>query len=98
MPTQLTGGNTSPYGFGLAIGQYRGVRTIEHAGSDRGVAANLVRYPDQGLAIALLCNLDTIEWIGLTQRVADIYLADILTPSPNAAVSPVPRVTLAADE
>jgi hypothetical protein len=97
-PTTLAGGNTSAYGFGLAIGQYRGVRTIEHAGNDRGAAANLVRYPDQGLSIALLCNLDTIEWIGLTQRVADIYLADVLGPSPSAATSPPSRVTFSADE
>lgn len=98
-PTILTDGKTSAYGFGLAIGQCRGQRTIEHAGSDRGVAANLVRYPDQGLAIALLCNLDTIEWIGLTQRVADIYLADVLAPpSSNAGISPAPRATLSADE
>jgi CubicO group peptidase (beta-lactamase class C family) len=96
-PTVLAGGNTSAYGFGLAIGQYRGVRTIEHAGSDRGVAANLVRYPDQGLAIALLCNLDTIEWIGLTQRVADIYLADVVTPSPSADTSPSPHATLSTE-
>ena len=97
-PTKLVDGRTSAYGFGLAIGQYRGVRTIEHAGSDRGVAANLVRYPDQGLAIALLCNLDTIEWIGLTHRIADIYLADVQAPPSPGAEPPVPRVTLSADE
>jgi hypothetical protein len=98
-PTTLADGNTSAYGFGLALGQYRGVRTIEHAGSDRGVAANLVRYPDQGLAIALLCNLDTIDWIGLTQRVAEIYLADALAPpSPGTVPSAPTRVTLSADE
>jgi hypothetical protein len=94
----LTGGTTSAYGFGLANGQYRGLRTIEHAGSDRGVAANLVRYPDQGLAIALLCNLDTIEWIGLTQRVADIYLADALAPPSTGTGTSPRRVTLSADE
>jgi CubicO group peptidase (beta-lactamase class C family) len=98
-PTTLSGGKTTGYGFGLAVGQYRGMRTIEHAGSDHGVAANLVRYPDQGLSIALLCNLDTIEWNGLTQRVADIYLADVLAPpSPSAEAPPSPPVTLPVDE
>jgi len=57
-PTVLTGGGTSPYGFGLAIEDYRGARTIAHAGSDRGASTNLVRYPDQKLAVAVLCNLD----------------------------------------
>src|SRR5262249_5295270 len=95
-PPQLTTGNTSPYGFGLAIGQYRGVRTVEHAGSDRGVAANLVRYSDQGLAVALLCNLDTIDPIGLTQRVADIYFTDARLPPSSVGISPAPHVTLSA--
>src|SRR5205823_3744630 len=73
-PTVLTGGDTSPYGFGLAIGRDRGLRTIGHGGGDPGYRAYVVRYPDQGLAVAVLCNRDDIEPSRLTQAVADIYL------------------------
>jgi CubicO group peptidase (beta-lactamase class C family) len=58
IPTGWSDG--SFYGFGLEIAQYRGLRTIGHGGGDRGIAAYVVRYPEQGFAVALLCNLDNI--------------------------------------
>ena len=98
-PAVLTSGNRSPYGFGLAIGEYHGLRTIEHGGGDRGIATNARRYPDQGLAIAVLCNLDTIPAAMLTQRIADIYLADVLpTPTEENAVAAMRKALLSADE
>jgi len=75
----LTSGKTTDYGLGLFIRNYRGLRTIEHSGGDRGIAANLVRYPDQKLAIALLCNSDTIDAISLTHKLTDLYLEGVLT-------------------
>src|SRR5258708_24577675 len=58
VPTgSLDGGS---YGYGLEIAAYRGLRTIGHGGGDRGIAAYVVRYPDQEFSIALLCNLDNI--------------------------------------
>jgi CubicO group peptidase (beta-lactamase class C family) len=67
----------SSYGFGLEIGEYRGLRTIGHGGGDPGYGAYVVRYPDQGLAEAVLGNVDNINALGLTRGVADIYLADV---------------------
>jgi CubicO group peptidase (beta-lactamase class C family) len=66
----------SSYGFGLEIGKYRGLRTVGHGGSDPGYSAYVVRYPDQGFAVAVLCNLENIDVEGLSRRVADIYLAN----------------------
>ena len=51
-PALLGNGESTHYGFGLFISSYRGLRTIEHSGSDRGITSNVVRYPDQQLAIA----------------------------------------------
>ena len=97
-PAVLIGGSTSPYGLGLWVGQYRGLRTVAHGGGDRGIAAYFVRYPDQRFAVAVLCNLDTINVIGLTQGVADIYLADMFAaPSPSRESAPPPRVTVSVD-
>jgi CubicO group peptidase (beta-lactamase class C family) len=90
-PAVLTSGKTTSYGFGLFIGNYRGLRTIEHSGGDSGIASNLVRYPDHKLAIALLCNSDTIDVIDLTHKLTDLYLNDVLTTAPpaNAGAHPV---------
>jgi CubicO group peptidase (beta-lactamase class C family) len=90
IPTGFPDG--SSYGLGLEIGQYRGLRTIGHGGSDPGYGAYTVRYPDQGFAVAVLCNLENIgaSAEGLTQRVADIWLLKAFaTPAvTNAAVAP----------
>lgn len=98
-PAVFTGGDTSPYAFGLWVRQYRGLRAVEHGGGDPGYGANVVRYPDQGLAVAVLCNLDDIDVGGLTNGVVDIYLADALaTPSASSAAATRPHVSLSAEQ
>ncbi len=82
MPTSW--GEGSAYGFGVEIAKHRGLRTIGHAGGDRGISSYVVRYPDQDFAVALLCNLDNIGEAGgatrLSQQVAEIYLSDVPGP------------------
>jgi CubicO group peptidase (beta-lactamase class C family) len=101
-PTVPTGwSDRSFYGFGLEIGQYRGLRTIGHGGGDQGYVAHVVRYPDQGLAVAVLCNLDNIgpAVAGLTQSVAELYLADAFaTPTANSAPATPPHMSLSAEQ
>jgi CubicO group peptidase (beta-lactamase class C family) len=65
---------TNHYGLGLEIAQHRGMRTVGHGGADQGRRANVVRYPDRDLSIAVLCNLDDIDPTVLTKRVAEIVL------------------------
>jgi hypothetical protein len=90
-PAVLNNGKPTQYGFGLFLLNYRGQRTVEHSGGGSGVSSNLVRYPDQKLAIALQCNSDAIDPNVLTNKIADVYLADVLTKLPPA--QPAPRRT-----
>lgn len=93
-PTILTTGDTSSYGFGLFTGRYRGLRTVGHDGADAGYRADVVRFPDQGLAVVALCNLSDIDPASLTRRVAAIYLgvpSPVETPSTASRPTPVPR-------
>lgn len=77
-PGRLNDGRATNYGFGLRVGTYRGLRTVGHSGSDRGYGASVVRFPDQHLAIATLCNRRGIAVIG---QVAEIILGpDVLAP------------------
>jgi len=95
----VSGDQSRSYGFGLVIGEYRSLRTIEHGGGDRGIATNAVRYPDQGLAIAVLCNLDTIPAATLTQRIAEVYLSDVFpAPAEENAVAEMRKASPSADE
>ena len=90
-PPVLADGSKSPYGLGLEVAAHRGVRTIGHGGGDRGYVSQVVRYPDHGLAIAVLCNMDEISPATLAQRVAEIYLPDAFVPpaSDGSALAPV---------
>ena len=106
--TVLTGGQTTQSGMGLGIGNYRGARTFRTSGGDFGAATELVLYPDQKLAIAVLCNMDSVVMGGLaivnvddlTNGVADIFLEDVLEPraASSANAPPPPPVSLSADE
>src|SRR5262249_15692759 len=86
-PLVATGwGDDSFYGFGLIIGQYRGLHMIGHGGGDPGISTYVARFPDQGLAVAVLGNLDDVNPMPLIQGVADIYLANSF-PAPAATSS-----------
>ena len=96
--TVLTGGQTTEHGMGFGIGNYRGARTLRTAGGDFGVATELVLYPDQKLAVAVLCNMDsavmgglaTVNVTDLTNGVADIFFDDVLEPRPAPSASAPP--------
>ena len=112
-PAPLKDGTTTGGGMGFALGEYRGVRMIETAGGDHGMATEVMLYPDQRLAVAVLCNEDNVVMGGMarvnpdvfTHGIADIFIAGALAPveaNPNASASsstPAPkRVTLSAEE
>jgi len=105
-PTVLTGGDTSSYGLGLRLYSYRGLRAIGHGGAGEGFSAQVMRYPDQGLAIALFCNLANINNDALVHGVEDIYLADVfpapavrsVTAAPRSVTAAPPTVSLSAEQ
>ena len=89
--TVLTGGQTTQSGMGFAIGSYRGARTLRTSGGDFGVSTELVLYPDRKVAVAVLCNMDSVVMGGLatvhptelTNGVADVFFDDVLEPRPE---------------
>lgn len=96
----LNSGERIPYAFGISHGTYRGVATIGHGGSDAGYRSAFLRFPDQRFGVAVLCNLGGPTNPGeLSQRVADVYLADVLKPA-AAAASPTdqPEVPLPPEQ
>ena len=75
-PGRLNDGTRLEYGFGLFVGTYRGLPTIEHGGSFIGFRADLLQFPSERLSFAVLCNDYTATPDRLAQRLADLYLAD----------------------
>ncbi len=76
----LNNGEQINYALGLNIGEYRGLQTVGHSGSWRGFRSHLMRFPDQKFGVVILCNLDTFNPLVLAEKVADIYLSDVLGP------------------
>ena len=98
-PAVLTSGDNSLYGFGMSIGQYRGLRTITHGGGDRGISTYLLRFPDAKLAVAVLCNSDSIPAQMLAERVSELYLSDRMqAPAAGGAPTPIAEVKLSERE
>ena len=85
----MPNGDTIPYAFGLRLGAYRGLPTVARGGHMPGITSEFVRFPDQRLAVATLCNADHLHAWRLSRRVADLYLNDVMEPAP-APAPPVP--------
>jgi CubicO group peptidase (beta-lactamase class C family) len=74
-PGSLSDGKPLTYAWGLQIGRYRGLPIVEHGGSLVGYRAHLMRFPDQHVSVACLCNLASTVPGALARQVADLVLA-----------------------
>jgi CubicO group peptidase (beta-lactamase class C family) len=85
----LANGDTTGYGLGLSMELQRGLRLVGHSGADAGYRAYTGRFPDQGLAVAVLCNAGPSNPAELAARMAAVYLKDSVpsTPAPVAATT-----------
>lgn len=86
-PTTLTSGRPHNYGYGLSMETYRGMRAVGHGGADAGYRSDVIRFPDAGLAIDVLCNASNSGPGALSRKVADVLLEKQLTPVPARAAS-----------
>lgn len=77
---KLTDGEQLDYAFALAHGEFRGMSTIAHSGGFMGFRAQLMRFPEQHLSVATLCNLGSADPTSISQEVAALFLADHLDP------------------
>ena len=74
-PVRLNDGTTAPYGFGWRIAKAdSGHRMIEHGGNWQGFASYIVRYPDDRLTVAALCNRSGASAGYIAKRIAGFYV------------------------
>ncbi len=74
----LNDGSSQSYGYGLMIGNYRGLKTVSHGGVDSGYRAELLWFPEVDFGVIVLANLSTIKPGSLARKVADHYLGERL--------------------
>ncbi len=73
-PGTLADGRPLPYGGGLFLDRFHGLRRLHHPGSWRGFGAELMSLPDQRLAVITLCNVSDADPEGLAEQVAELFL------------------------
>ncbi len=99
---RLTTGDSIRYAFGLSHGVNGGRAVIEHGGAYGGYRTHLVRFPDQRLSVATLCNAGTAIAAALGHRVASVFLGDRIASSgpsiPASTPASVPNLRLSRDQ
>lgn len=85
----LRDGTPTNYGFGLTVNKYRGLQAVGHAGADAGYRAYVERFPERGLAIAVLCNASNSGPNLLARRAVDVLLGSAVPAEPTV-VDPAP--------
>ncbi len=82
---RLNNGHSVNYGLGLWLGEYRGLKTVEHSGGTFGYRTELLRFPDRRFSAVILCNVANADVEGFARKIADLYLAADLRPEADAA-------------
>lgn len=80
---KLNNGKEHGYAAGLMISTYRGQPTVRHRGAWAGYRAELLRFPNQHTSIVVLCNVARSVPSVHADRVADVVLANMLSPLPG---------------
>jgi len=93
VPGTLNSGRAMDYALGLWVGRYKGVPQVYHSGSTAGYRAHLVRFPEQRVSVAVLCNVTGGNATRYAYQVADVFLAGRLRPA-----APPATVTLSAGQ
>jgi CubicO group peptidase (beta-lactamase class C family) len=75
----LNSGQTIAYASGLQLRDYKGVPIVEHSGSTAGYRGHLARFPDQSIAVSVMCNATTGNAGQLLRQVADLYLGSAVS-------------------
>jgi CubicO group peptidase (beta-lactamase class C family) len=90
---KLNNGEELDYAFGLVVGKYKGLPTIDHGGADAGYRSDMTRFPEQHFSTAVLCNSAETDPGLLVRQVADIILAreikaaEVASPTKEAGAS-----------
>lgn len=85
-PVALAGGATFPYGFGWVVEPIHGRPAHRHDGEWQGFHADLLRYPDDGLTVATLCNLAGADPVRIDDRIV-AAIAPQLAPPPRVPIA-----------
>ncbi len=77
---RLNDGRENQYALGLYVRARAGHRLIDHSGGTAGYSAHLLRYPDEHLSVAVMCNINPGPSSFGVQAIADLLVPPLPTP------------------
>jgi len=91
-PVKLNNDTTAAYGFGWRIAKTDSDHDmLEHGGAWQGFATYIVRYPEDRLTVAVLCNRAGASGSYIAKRVAGFYVPSV-APRLRTAIELDPRI------
>lgn len=86
-PYVLADGDTTDYGLGLFVDEYRGLRRVHHGGADVAHRSMLRYFPDLDAGVVALSNNATFNSAAIADDVADAFFEDRMEPEEDPAVA-----------
>jgi CubicO group peptidase (beta-lactamase class C family) len=75
------------YGYGWALGDYRGKKIVEHGGGLHGFLSQLARFPEENVTVVILTNLTPPEVMIETRTIAEFVLWDKMDKQKSLVVN-----------
>jgi D-alanyl-D-alanine carboxypeptidase len=73
-PVTLNNGQPHPYGFGWHVSTMAGRKAVYHGGGLPGFVSHFVRFPDDGLTVIVLTNIDDVDLPSVVEGIVRLYL------------------------
>ena len=73
---KLNNGTDCPYGLGLYLSRYRGLRTVSHSGAFGAFRSEWVQFPEANFSVIVLANYSEVQPGNFCYRIADLCLRD----------------------
>jgi len=73
---KLNNGEDIDYASGLIVSKHKGLNTISHGGAFVGFRAELLRFPEQKLSVAIFTNRGDANPSSMAYQVADVFLSN----------------------
>lgn len=94
-PAVLNNGETFGGALGQFVGEYKGLKEIQHGGLHAGYRSYLTRFPDEGLALVVLSNSAEFNPVDMAHKVLGIYLKDKIRVEPKMKEeNPFEKITI----
>lgn len=77
-PCRFSGGNTSGYGYGWFIMDFRGNKSIGHGGAIDGFRSMEMYFPQQDIFIAMLLNSDNDNFSSFFEHISGLVMQKVV--------------------